>query len=59
MMQAPARERVGQGGDDVLLPRQLGKRPGPPLAGKNLVGHSALKSKASERLRREKARSEA
>jgi hypothetical protein len=39
VMEAPAGQRVGQCGDDVRLPDQLGKCAWPPFAGEYLVAH--------------------
>ena len=39
VVQAAARQRVGERRDDVLLPDQLAERAGPPLAGEDLVAH--------------------
>src|SRR6266511_3550360 len=39
VMQPPARERVGERGNDVLLACELGERLRPPLAGEYLVAH--------------------
>ena len=39
VVQPAAGQRVGERGDDVLLPDELGERLRPPLAGENLIAH--------------------
>jgi hypothetical protein len=42
MVDAAAIQGVGQGADHVLLPDQLGKTLGAPLAGQNEIGHGHI-----------------
>jgi hypothetical protein len=43
MMEAPTLERVGERGDDVLLPGQLREVGRTPLAGKDLIAHRMIR----------------